>query len=271
MTRTRAAIAAFVVTLAATASGWAILLVTRPEDVPLTEIIPPTLLTGTPLALAAAALAHRAVAAADGRDIPAKILGIATAGLSGEPGRWGQAMRAELASIESRAERAKFAYRCALLALRLGLGAKTWITAAVVGAIVAAGVLLASHASLMGNRAGIGDRTLFLPPVLLFVVGLVYAMAKGSFRTGFQTAVLSLIAALAGHIAMGMAESWRWYHTAGVYLFDGETIKESSALGAALDFVDPFFMSLHLALWLPAAVLGAAVGAWLRKVARATS
>jgi hypothetical protein len=62
-----------------------------------------------------------------------------------------------------------------------------------------------------------------------------------------------------------MAESWRWCHSAGVYLFDGETMKESSALGAALDFVNPFFIFLHLAFWLPAAVLGATIGAWRRK------
>jgi hypothetical protein len=87
MTPKQAAIAAFAVALAATAGGWALLLITRPVHLPLTEIIPPTLLTGTPLGLAAAALAYRAVPAARGDDIAAKVLGVATAGLSGEKDR----------------------------------------------------------------------------------------------------------------------------------------------------------------------------------------
>jgi hypothetical protein len=228
----RAAVAALAATLVATAGGWAIMWITRPEDLPVTEIIPPTLLTGIPLGLAAAALAHRALT--------------------------------ELACIESRSERAKFAYNCALEWFGRGLGAKTWTTAALVGVLVAAGTFLASRESLAGDRAGIGVHTMFGPAVLLFVVAAGYTLAMKSFGAGLQTSLLSLVAALAGYLAVGMAESWRWYHSAGVYLLDGETIKESTALGAALDFVNPFFVFLHLAFWLPAAVLGATISAWLR-------
>jgi hypothetical protein len=140
-----------------------------------------------------------------------------------------------------------------MTAIRRRVNAKTWTTAALVGVLVAAGTLLASQASLVGDQSGIGDRTLLLPAALLFVVG---------FGTGLQTAVLALCGALVGLTAVGMAESWRWYYSAGVYLFDGETMKESGPLGAALDFVDPFFMFLHVAIWLPAAVLGATAGTW---------
>jgi hypothetical protein len=227
----RAAIMAFVVTLAVIASGWAIMWIVRQEDLPVTEIVPPTLLTGIPLGLAAAALAHRA----------------------------------ELASSESRSGRAKFACQCVLAAIRSGLGTRTWLTAALVGVLVATGTFLASRQSLAGDRAGIGVHTMFGPAVLLLVVGVGYAVATRSFRAGLQTSVLSLVAAFAGYLTVGIAESWRWYHSAGVYLLDGETMNESSALGAALDFVNPFFIFLHLAFWLPAAVLGATVGAWLRK------
>ena len=45
-----------------------------------------------------------------------------------------------------------------------------------------------------------------------FVVGFAYAAISRSFRRGFEVSALSLVVAFAGYIAMGMAESWRWYH-----------------------------------------------------------
>jgi hypothetical protein len=135
-----------------------------------------------------------------------------------------------------------------------------------VGSLVGAGTLIASRVSLAGDQGGIGDTTIGLPALLLFLVGFVRAGLRRSFRVGLEGALLSLGTALVGMVAVGVVESWRWYQAPGAYLWDGDTVKDSTALGASLDFVNPFFMALHLAFWLPAAVLGAAAGARAQRV-----
>jgi hypothetical protein len=235
----------------------------------LQQLVATTLLLGTPLALAGAVLARRLARSARGRDVPERLVGVATAGLRGPREEWGTAMRAELASVEDPHERRRFAIGCAVAALKAGIGPAPWLVAVGVGVVFAVGTLVASRISLAGDRAGILGYLFPGPMLALFAVTVATAFISRSFRTGLVTGVLALLSGLIGVLAMTMAEAARWYAVAGVYVLDGDAPKSGLALtrlDAILDPLAPQFLIAFLLFWTPWPVLGAAIGACLRKI-----
>jgi hypothetical protein len=223
-------------------------------------------LLGAPLAVAGAVIAHIFVGASHGRDLPERLLRLATAGLRGSRDEWGAAMRAELESIEDPKERRSFAIGCTMTALRTGTGRGPWVIAICVGIAFAAGVFVVSRASLAGNRGGIMGFTLAWPPIVLFVLAFVTSLRTRSFRTGLASGVLALLAGLVAMLPVAMVEAAHWQDVAGIFLMDGDPPKEGGLgrLEAILDPVSPAFLGAYLLLWAPWPVLGAAAGSWRR-------
>jgi hypothetical protein len=220
----------------------------------------------TPLVTAAVVVVYRSVATARGRDLPERLLSLATAGLRGSRGDWGAAMRAELASVDDSRERRRFAVGCSVTALRSSTGGVPLFVAIAMGALFAVGTLAASRATLAGGRGGIMGFTLFLPAVVLFTTSFVMALGTRSFRTGLVSGLLALTTGLIGFFAVAMAEAARWYEVAGVHLMDGDYPKGGGLerLDAILDPVSPAFVLLHLLIWAPSPVLGAVLGSLFR-------
>jgi hypothetical protein len=170
-------------------------------------------------------------------------------------------MRAELASIEPRTERRRFAIGCSVSAI--GIDTRHWLRPVAIGTGVffAAGTLVASRASMAGGRGGIMGFTLAVPVVVLFMVTFVTALTARSFRTGLMVGWIALLAGLIGMLGAAIVEAAHWYDVAGVYLLDGDNPREGlDRLAAVLDPVAPTFVFFHLSLWAPWAVLGAGAG-----------
>jgi hypothetical protein len=221
----------------------------------------------TPLVTASVIVVYRFVATAGGRDLPERLLSLATAGLRGSRGDWGAAMRAELASIDDSRERRHFAVGCSVTALRSSTGGGPLFVAIAMGAFFAVGTLAISRATLAGGRGGILGLSLIWPAVVLFTTAFVMALATRSFRTGLVSGLLALTTGLVGFFAVAMAEAARWYEVAGVHLMDGDYPKGGGLerLDAILDPVSPAFVFLHLLIWAPSPVLGAALGSLFRR------
>ena len=227
---------------------------------------------GAPLAFAFALLVDRASAGARGHDMPERLLSFAAAGLRGRNADWGNAMQAELASIDDRHERRRFAIGCALTALRIGMGRRTWLIAFGTGLVFAVGTYAASRIALDGGRGGIMGDTLLVPILVLFALAVVTARITRSFRTGLITGCLALVAGLVGMLTMAMVEAGYWYEFAGVYVMDGDGPKgHLSRLDAVLDPLAPQFVFIHLQFWAPWPVLGAAAGSRRRHLGAAAS
>jgi hypothetical protein len=240
----------------------------------LQQLVAATLLLGTPLVVAASILVHRLVRVARGRDAAERLVRVATAGLQGSLREWGEAMCAELATVEVPRERRRFALGCAVASLRGGIGWEPWVIALGVGVALALGTFAASRASLAGSRAGIMGLAFMWPPFALFAATFVTTLATRSFRSGLVAGGLALVAGLVGMLAVAMAEAARWLDVAGVYLLDGDAPKGGLALtrvDAILDPIAPFFLALFLVVWTPWPVLGAAAGSRLRRPWRHTT
>jgi hypothetical protein len=223
-------------------------------------------LLGTPLAIAGAVLAYGFARAARGRDLPERILGLATAGLRAPRDAWGAAMRAELANIDDPRERRRFAVGCIVTAFRIGPGRGPWLIALGVGVVFAIGTFAASRATLAGGRGGIIGLTITWPPLVLFAVALLTALARRSFRTGLVSGILAMLAGLVGMLVVAMAEAAHWYDVAGVFLMDGDRPKGGlDRLDAVLNPASVFFAIVYVLVWTPWPVLGAAVGSWNRR------
>lgn len=155
--------------------GWTMWTDTTPAPQRVGDVIVLTALVGTPLAAAAAILAHRLAMAARGDDIAERIVGMASAGID-EPGdEWSAAMQAELASITDRRQRRRFAVGCVVASLRTSTGKAVWLPAVAGGAVVAAATLVASRVSLGGGRSGILGMTLL--PTVLVIFGAAFFTA----------------------------------------------------------------------------------------------
>jgi hypothetical protein len=232
------------------------------------QLLPPTLILGGPLAFAGGIVAGRLARAARGRDASERIVGVATAGVPASRDEWAEAMRAELASIDDRSERRRFAIGCVVAAFRTGIGRESWLVGIAVGVAFALGTFAASRASLAGNRAGIIGFPILVFPLALGAVTLVTSYTTRSFRTGVVSGGLALVAGLVGFVAVAMAEAVRWRDVAGVYLMDGDAPKGGLALTraeAAIDPIAPLFLLVFLLVWTPWPVLGAAAGARMRR------
>ncbi|HEY7718811.1 MAG TPA: hypothetical protein VH915_08630 [Pedococcus sp.] len=229
------------------------------------DLVGLVVLVGLPPAVALGLLVGRVVAAARGRDLPERLLAVATAGLPGSRRAWGTAMRAELAAVEDPSERLRFARGCTTAALRTGWTRSALLVATVVGAVLAGATVATSRVSLAGDRSGSLLVVLtMVAPAVLVVASAGAAVVGGSFRAGLETGALALVLAVAGVVAAAVPEGALWARTAGTFMLDGDapagaiTVREG-----ALDAVTSILV-LGVPLWLSFPVLGAALGAWLR-------
>jgi hypothetical protein len=151
-------------------------------------------------------------------------------------------------------------------ALRTGRTGAGLLVAGFVGAGLAAATLLSSRASLTGDRAG----SLFyilvvVTPVVLLAVACGIGFAEASFWSGVGVGILALLGALVGILAVAMPEGARWAETAGVYMLDGDApVLSPTPRDGALDALQSTLIFGPIT-WLPWPVIGAAVGAAVRR------
>jgi predicted outer membrane lipoprotein len=226
---------------AAIAGSWADLLINAPFL---------TVLLGAPLAAAAGILTYRWRTATDSPATDPR-----------RPGdEWIAAIHSELAAVEDRRERRRFAGEVLVVVVRRTLTARTLLLAVCVAGALALGLLGLSRATL-GFGDGVGLYTLFVPPLVFFGVGAVAAKRLCSFSRGLILATAVAVLSAIAMLPVAATESAYWYSEAGVALLDGEPVTFDSASAAVLDTFHPVFIVLHLLFWLPGAVLGARLGA----------
>ena len=249
--------------------AWTALLSDDP-GVQLRDFISTSLVIGGPPATATWLIVRRAAAEAVGRDTPARLLALATAGLRGGHAAWGAAMRAELASIDRRDERRRFAVGRAWTALRTGWTRTGLLVAATVGAGLAATTLFSSRASLAGDRTGSLFHVLVVvTPVVLLAVAFGVGFVGASFRSGLEIGLLAMLGALVGIVAVAMPEGARWAETAGVFMLDGDApVVALTGRAGALDALQSTLIFGSIT-WPAGPVIGAALGAALRRRRRA--
>lgn len=151
-------------------------------------------------------------------------------------------------------------------ALRAGWTGSGLLVAAFVAVGLAATTLVSSRASLTGDRAGSLFYVLVVvTPVVVLAVACGFGFARASFWSGVGVGFLALLGAFVGIVAVAMPEGARWAETAGVYMLDGDApVLSPTPRDGALD-------ALHSTLtfgpitWLPWPVIGAGVGAALRR------
>jgi hypothetical protein len=252
-------VTAIVVVWAASAAG-------SDPGVQIGDIAGLVVLIALPPAVAVGLLVGRFVEVAAGKDVPERLLTVATAGLRGSRATWGAAMRAELAAVDAHHERRRFAVGCALTALRTGWNRSALLVAVTAGGGLAAITLVSSRMSLAGDRTGslLAVLTAVTPLVLLALAGGA-AYVGVSFRTGLEYGFLALLVALVGITAVAMPEGARWAEVGGVYLLDGDA--PSAPLSARAGAIDALRSTLVFGpiVWLAWPVIGAALGASLRR------
>jgi hypothetical protein len=218
-----------------------------------------TALLGAPLAATAGILTYRWRTATDSSDTDVARPGHGWMAAVARPGdEWIAAVRSELAAVEDPRERRHFARAVLVVVVRRTLTAWTWLLAGGVAVALALGLLAVSRA-----RAGdgVGDFTLFVPPLVFFVVGAVAARRLRSFSRGLVVAAAVAVLSGVAMLPVAATEAAHLYSESGVHLFDGEPLQVHSASAAVRDTLHPVFIVLHLLFWLPGPVLGARLGA----------
>jgi hypothetical protein len=195
-----------------------------------------------------------------GRDGWDRLLLIATAGLRDGDRAWATAMRAELAHVDERGERRRFALGCTASALRLGPDVVTWVVAAGAAGLAAVGTYVASRASLADGAGGILSAHGAGVAVIVFGATLAIALRHRSFRDGLQGGTLALLAAFVASYAVGISEAVVWAERRAGYLTTGDAIPPS-AQAAVLDLLRPEFVIWNLGYGLLSMLLAAALGA----------
>ncbi|GGN76779.1 hypothetical protein GCM10010112_49270 [Actinoplanes lobatus] len=211
--------------------------------------------------LGAALGAHRVAteAPAPVRDVWHHLLNLATTDLPENRATWGTALRAELASIDPRAERRRFALGGAWAALRSGPPQGAWVPAAGVAVAMAAGSFAASRWSLAHERGGILGFWMSVPTILLFAVALLTAYRTRSFGAALRASAPAGAAAMVAVIAVGIPEAVIWANRRAGYLSTGDAVPPDwqSAVG---DVLRPEFLVAMAVFWIIGATGGAAVG-----------
>jgi MFS family permease len=210
--------------------------------------------------LGAALGARSADLAPRGRDGWDRLLQVATAGLRGGNRAWGAAMRAELANIDERGERRRFALGCTASALRLGVDRTMWPVAAGAAGLAAVWTYIASRASLGDGAGGILLAHGSGVAVVVFAATLVIALRQRSFRAGVQGGILALLAAFVASYTVGVSEAIVWAERRAGYLTTGDAVPPS-AEAAVLDLLRPEFVVGNVAYGLLSMLLAAAMGA----------
>jgi hypothetical protein len=208
-----------------------------------------TALLGAPLAAAAGILTYRWRMATDAPETE----------VPRSSDEWIAAVRSELAAVEDPRERRHFVLAVVVVTVvRRTLTAWTWLLAGCVAVALALGLLALSRARV-GD--GVGDYTLFVPPLVFFAVGAVAARRLDSFSRGLVVAAAVAVLSAVAMLPVAATEAAHLYSEAGVSLLDGETVQVHSTSAAVLDTLHPVFIVLHLLFWLPGPVLGARLGA----------
>jgi len=197
------------------------------------------------------------------RDGAERLLDLMTAGLPAYRAEWGEAMRSELASIDDPDARRQFARSAARAAFGRGVGMTIGFGVGV-GLLVATLVLAASRLQMADGGPGLLDVTVPVPAFILLLVTLLSAALTRSFRFGLVAGALALATSLAALFTVLATEGIVWMNRHGVFLLDGDPPR------GAVDTTDIVFNLFttgmwvgHLVLWVPAVLVGTALGAWI--------
>lgn len=197
------------------------------------------------------------------RDGAERLLDLATAGLPAYRAEWGEALRSELASIDDPDARRQFARSAASAAFGRGLGMMIGFGVGA-GVLVAAVVLVASRLQLADGGPGLLDVTVSVPAFILLLVSLLSAALARSFRFGLEAGVIALVTSLVALFTVLATEGIVWMNRHGVFLLDGDPPR---GVVDTRDIVFNLFSTGmwvgHLVLWVPAVLIGTALGAWI--------
>jgi len=197
------------------------------------------------------------------RDGADRLLATATAGLPASRSEWGEAMLAELASIDDPIARKRFARGAARAAFVRGYGIRVGF-GMLAAVLVAAIALAASRLQLADGGPGVLPVTVPVPALVLLLAALVSAGRTRSFRIGMQTGLVALVAGFAALFAVLAVEGMVWMDLHGVFLLDGDPPR---GVADPADIVfDVFTTGMwvgYVISWLPAVVIGAALGTWV--------
>lgn len=216
---------------------------------------------GLPLAAAVAVVsARRSASPRPSDDRAQQIVTSATSGLPRRQAEWGAAMRAELAAISDRRERRRFALGCALVAARLWLPRRVWVSA---GALAVATIGLCLAGTVLAADTGRRDWTSV--PLLLwtalvvatFVAAAVTAWRRASYRAGLIAGSTVLVLPAVAFHAVTIPGLRAWYAASGVSV-SGNPLPASAGLAFPWTWV-----VLSLAVWVACPVLGASAGEFL--------
>ena len=197
------------------------------------------------------------------RDGAERLLDLATMRLPAYRAEWGQAMLSELASIDNADARRQFARSAARAAFGRGLGMTIGFGLGA-GLPVAALVLVASRLQLADGGPGILDVTVSVPAFILLLVTLLSAALARSFRFGLETGVLALVTSLAALFTVLATEGIVWMNRHGVFLLDGDPPRGVvDTRGIVFNLFSTGMWVGHLVLWVPAVLIGTALGAWI--------
>lgn len=172
-------------------------------------------------------------------------------------------MHAELATIDDDDARRSFARSAAGAAFRHGFGIRIGF-GLVTGLLVAAVTLTASRLQLADGGPGVLGVTVPVPGLLLLLSALLSAVRTRSFRVGLETGAVAFFASALALFSVLAVEGQVWMDRHGVFLLDGEP--SGRVIRADEVIFDIFSTGMwigHLAIWLPAVLIGAAAGAWV--------
>jgi hypothetical protein len=172
-------------------------------------------------------------------------------------------MRAELAAIDSPEDRRHFARSAGKAAFSQGLGLRIAFGLGT-AALVATVTMAASRLQLPDGGPGVLPVTVPVPAVILLLVALLATGLARSPRFGVETGLLALATGFAALGATLAIEGQVWMDRYGVFVLDADPPRGAVDIGDLI--LDPFTTGMwlgHLALWLPAVLTGAALGAWI--------
>ena len=146
---------------------------------------------------------------------------------------------------------------CGGYGVRVGFGLVAAVLVATIG-------LAASRLQLADGGPGVLAVTVPIPAFVLLLAALVSAGRTRSFRIGLQTGLFALVAGFAALFAVLAVEGMVWMDLHGVFLLDGDPPR---GVADPADIVFDIFTTGmwvgYVTSWLPAVVIGAALGMWV--------
>lgn len=192
-----------------------------------------------------------------------RMLAIAASGLPRNRSAWGEAMRAELASIDDPDARRRFARSASRTALAYGYGIRVGLPL-LAGLLVAIIAVTASRMMLADAAPGLLAVSVPVPALLLLLVSLVAGALGRSALVGLEAGLAALAACAVAVFVVLVLEGQVWMKLNGVYLLDGDPPPTGlvDVTDIALDvFVTGMWVG-HVVVWVPAVLIGAALGGW---------